>query len=414
MAIFVWNQNEIASSSELLAMTMAWWAFNYFSLLTAKNRLYNNHMSYKGFFKKKNTSLTKKGLLASLKVCFLKILKFLKQKYSSSKLKKIIDSYLYLKALTRFSKAFTLIELIVVISVISVIAGISMVRWSNAHHQEELKASTELISSVFLEAKENALNPKGTMADLQGSSTLNGYGVKFNLNNPQEYILFKDKSSGLPNQWDLGDEVTKTYKLTDTNIKNTKIKMFLKTKTDDTFSFDNDSSKDRSLVFTYSESPLKQRVYFDGDNLALKSVSIILENALKNQKQIKVDLKSFGVTILDPPAYAPQDPTLSCSNITTSSLDLEYKSPNGTSKITRDNPLKSTPNWTDKNVEGGNTIPITLNESGLSYSTTFNYTLTDVFSKNVTVQCKTNDPTLTITSFTASSSNVKNKKPSTS
>ncbi|KKS09909.1 MAG: Regulator of chromosome condensation RCC1, partial [candidate division CPR2 bacterium GW2011_GWC1_41_48] len=44
-----------------------------------------------------------------------------------------------------------------------------------------------------------------------------------------------------------------------------------------------------------------------------------------------------------------------------------------------------------------------LNESGLSYSTTFNYTLTDVFSKNVTVQCKTNDPTLTITSFTASS-----------
>ncbi|KKR18925.1 MAG: hypothetical protein UT47_C0001G0315, partial [candidate division CPR2 bacterium GW2011_GWC2_39_35] len=120
----------------------------------------------------------------------------------------------------------------------------------------------------------------------------------------------------------------------------------LKTKTDDTFSFDNDSSKDRSLVFTYSESPLKQRVYFDGDNLALKSVSIILENALKNQKQIKVDLKSFGVTILDPPAYAPQDPTLSCSNITTSSLDLNYTSPNGTSKITRDNPLKSTPNWT--------------------------------------------------------------------
>ncbi|MES3005798.1 MAG: prepilin-type N-terminal cleavage/methylation domain-containing protein [Patescibacteria group bacterium] len=87
------------------------------------------------------------------------------------------------------SRGFTLIELIVVIAIFSVVTSISL------FNQGKLNSTilvTNLAYEIALAVREAQTYGVGVRADGTGGSFEGGYGISFDINRPNEIILFTD------------------------------------------------------------------------------------------------------------------------------------------------------------------------------------------------------------------------------
>jgi prepilin-type N-terminal cleavage/methylation domain-containing protein len=85
-------------------------------------------------------------------------------------------------------KSFTLIEFLVVIAMISILLAIVLANYRSANLSLSLYRSAQKLASDIRRAQEMA------MATRKFGETIpkGGYGVYFNSENPQEYIIFAD------------------------------------------------------------------------------------------------------------------------------------------------------------------------------------------------------------------------------
>ena len=99
------------------------------------------------------------------------------------------------------SKAFTLIELLVVISIIVLITALTLPNYRSGNNQLALQRSAHRLSQDLRRAQEFAISAKEFNGDMPG-----GYGVYFDLNQPEKYILFAD-IDGVPGYSGINEKV---------------------------------------------------------------------------------------------------------------------------------------------------------------------------------------------------------------
>ncbi len=88
---------------------------------------------------------------------------------------------------TKCNRAFTLVELLVVISLISLFSVLMMVNYRAGDAQLKLQRSSYKLAQDIGRAEEMAISAKSFQGTIPG-----GYGIYFNLNSPGQYILFAD------------------------------------------------------------------------------------------------------------------------------------------------------------------------------------------------------------------------------
>ena len=85
------------------------------------------------------------------------------------------------------NKAFTLIELLVVVSIIVLITALTLPNYRLGDNQLAIKRSPHKVSQDLRRAQEFAISVK----DFNGSVP-NGYGLYFDLDQPDRYLVFAD------------------------------------------------------------------------------------------------------------------------------------------------------------------------------------------------------------------------------
>jgi len=102
-------------------------------------------------------------------------------------------------------KAFTLIELMVILVVISVISVIVFADYRQGEKQFSLQRSSFAVGQNIRNAQSMAMG-----ATTAGGSVPAGYGIYFNISSPDQYILFADEGDGL---YGSGDTDIETFQL---------------------------------------------------------------------------------------------------------------------------------------------------------------------------------------------------------
>ncbi len=101
---------------------------------------------------------------------------------------------------TKNINAFTLVELMVVIALISLFSILTMANYRSGDSQLKLQRSSYKLAQDIGRAEEMAISAKSFQGIIPG-----GYGIYFNLIQPNQYILFADKDGG--KDYDVGEAV---------------------------------------------------------------------------------------------------------------------------------------------------------------------------------------------------------------
>ena len=99
-------------------------------------------------------------------------------------------------------KGFSLAELVVSLSIIAIISSIIVTNFHGFGRSGSVQMSAQFLANSVREAQNNALSLK----EVSGSPPAGGWGIYFNIANPDQYILFGDADYP-PDGYDPGEEV---------------------------------------------------------------------------------------------------------------------------------------------------------------------------------------------------------------
>ena len=103
---------------------------------------------------------------------------------------------------------FTIIELMITITIVVLVTGLVMVQYSSFNNSVLLTDQAYLTAFDIREAQSLAVSVRGQGAQFHGA-----YGLYFDMSANNKYILFQDKGSIEPAQYDTGEEVGLPYKV---------------------------------------------------------------------------------------------------------------------------------------------------------------------------------------------------------
>ena len=86
-------------------------------------------------------------------------------------------------------RGFTIIEIIVSIAIIGLLTGIMLANYRGGANKTDLVGATHKVVSDIRVAQNYSLGTR----EFNGITPLGGWGVRFDIANPTEYIIFADK-----------------------------------------------------------------------------------------------------------------------------------------------------------------------------------------------------------------------------
>ncbi|MFH2136366.1 MAG: GspH/FimT family pseudopilin [Patescibacteria group bacterium] len=93
----------------------------------------------------------------------------------------------------RSKGGFTIIELLVSLGIFIIVTTMVVTNFRGGSRSDELKIAAETVASNLRRAQNMALAGE----QFEGITPAGGYGIYFNLGNPDKYIIFADKNGNL-------------------------------------------------------------------------------------------------------------------------------------------------------------------------------------------------------------------------
>ena len=104
-------------------------------------------------------------------------------------------------------QGFTLIEMLVIMAIISIISGSLIVNWRKNEKKYEVQYTAQAIVQNLRKAQDIALSGK----KYPGEAVPSAYGIYFNINSKNSYLVFGDKNGN--NTYQGGDILVETILL---------------------------------------------------------------------------------------------------------------------------------------------------------------------------------------------------------
>lgn len=101
-----------------------------------------------------------------------------------------------------FLSGFTVIELMVTITIVVLVTGIVLIQYSSFNSSVLLTSQAYAIAFDLRETQSIAISVRGN-----GASFREEYGLYFDINAPNQYLLFQDNGSAKPAVYNAGEEV---------------------------------------------------------------------------------------------------------------------------------------------------------------------------------------------------------------
>jgi prepilin-type N-terminal cleavage/methylation domain-containing protein len=171
----------------------------------------------------------------------------------------------------KYTKGFTLIELIVVIAIIAVLASLSLAFFTQSQRTMALRSASEIVQASLVKARELARSPKPS-GDITSDFDINGYGIFFSVCDCTRTTVFQDaldlNHPEYMYKWvdpyahseDVDDALIHDFNLPDVNITQAGIHGYALD------GVDQPDELIHNIVFKYNEITNKDEIYFDGDN----------------------------------------------------------------------------------------------------------------------------------------------------
>lgn len=112
---------------------------------------------------------------------------------------------------SKLNKGFTLVELLVAIMIFVVMTAIMALRYGDFSKRIVLTNLAYDVALTLRQAQSYSINVSDVSDTGQDGDFQKAYGVYFNLNTPNTFILFRDTTGTVTGVYNSGDQIIKTY-----------------------------------------------------------------------------------------------------------------------------------------------------------------------------------------------------------